>query len=70
MELETEGDFDLMELFGISDEVRSGYQEIQVTSQVNTDTENLESQKEKINLSPAYDVVNNGAKVNAQIQKK
>ena len=70
VESELEGDLDLRGFFGISDEVRPGYQEIRVNFKVKTDAENLETLKELIKLSPVYDVVNSGTRVIVQIEKK
>jgi hypothetical protein len=67
---ELEGDLDLRGFFGISDDVRPGYQEIRVNFKVKTDAENLEILKELIKLSPVYDVVSSGTRVNVQIEKK
>ena len=70
VESELEGDLDLRGFFGISDEVRPGYQEIRVNFKVKTDAENLETLKELIKLSPVYDVVSSGTRVIVQIEKK
>ncbi len=70
VESELEGDLDLRGFLGISDEVRPGYQEIRVNFKVKTDAENLETLKEIIKLSPVYDVVSSGTRVNVQIEKK
>jgi hypothetical protein len=70
VESELEGDLDLRGFFAISDEVRPGYQEIRVNFKVKTDAENLETLKELIKLSPVYDVVSSGTRVNVQIEKK
>ena len=70
VESELEGDLDLRGFFAISDEVRPGYQEIRVNFKVKTDAENLETLKELIQLSPVYDVVSSGTRVNVQIEKK
>jgi hypothetical protein len=70
VESELEGDLDLRGFFGISDEVRPGYQEIRANFKVKTDAENLETLKELIKLSPVYDVVSNGTRVTVQIEKK
>jgi hypothetical protein len=70
VESELEGDLDLRGFFGISDEVRPGYQEIRVNFKVKTDAENLETLKELIKLSPVYDVVSSGTRVNVQIEQK
>jgi hypothetical protein len=70
IESEVKGDLDLRGFLGISDEVRPGYQEIRVNFKVKTDAENLETLKELVKLSPVYDVVSSGTRVNVQIQKK
>jgi uncharacterized OsmC-like protein len=70
VESELEGDVDLRGFFAISDEVRPGYQEIRVNFKVKTDAENVETLKELIKLSPVYDVVSSGTRVNVQIEKK
>ena len=70
VESELEGDLDLRGFFGISDEVRPGYEEIRVNFKVKTDAENLEALKELIKLSPVYDVVSSGTRVNVQIENK
>jgi hypothetical protein len=67
VESQLEGDLDLRGFFGISDEVRPGYEEIRVNFKVKTDAENLETLKELIKLSPVYDVVSSGTRVNVQI---
>jgi hypothetical protein len=67
---ELEGDLDLRGFFGISDEVRPGYEEIRVNFKVKTDDENLETLKELIKLSPVYDVVSSGTRVTVQIESK
>jgi hypothetical protein len=70
VESEVEGDLDLRGFFAISDEVRPGYQEIRVNFKVKTDAENVETLKELVKLSPVYDVVSSGTRVNVQIEKK
>ncbi len=70
VESELEGDLDLRGFLGISNEVRPGYQEIRVNFKVKTDAENLETLKELIKLSPVYDVVSSGTRVNVQLEKK
>jgi hypothetical protein len=70
VESELEGDLDLRGFFAISDEVRPGYQEIRVNFKVKTDAENVETLKELVKLSPVYDVVSSGTRVNVQIEKK
>jgi hypothetical protein len=70
VESELEGDLDLRGFFGISDDVRPGYQEIRVNFKVKTDLDNVETLKELTRLSPVYDVVSNGTRVIVQIEKK
>ncbi len=70
VESKLEGDLDLRGFFGMTDEVRPGYEEIRVNFKVKTDLENLETLKELIRLSPVYDVVSNGTRVIVQIEKK
>jgi hypothetical protein len=70
VESKLEGDLDLKGFFGMTDEVRPGYEEIRVNFKVKTDLENLETLKELIRLSPVYDVVSNGTRVIVQIEKK
>lgn len=70
VESELDGDLDLRGFFGISDDVRPGYQEIRTNFKVKTDLENVETLKELTRLSPVYDVVSNGTQVTVQIEKK
>jgi hypothetical protein len=70
VESELEGDLDLRGFFGISGDVRPGYQEIRVNFKVKTDLENVDTLKELTRLSPVYDVVSNGTRVIVQIEKK
>lgn len=70
LESKLEGDLDLRGFFAITDEVRPGYEQIRVKFKVKTDLENLETLKELIRLSPVYDVVSNGTKVDVQIERK
>ncbi len=70
VESELEGDLDLRGFFGISDDLRPGYQEIRVNFKVKTDLENVDTLKELTRLSPVYDVVSNGTRVIVQIEKK
>ena len=70
VESELEGDLDLRGFFGISDEVRPGYEEIRVNFKVHSDLENLETLKELTRLSPVYDVVSRGTRVLVNVHKK
>ena len=65
-----EGDLDLRGFLGISEEVRPGYQEIRVKFKVRTDLENLHELKALTRLSPVYDVVSSGTRVQVQIERK
>ena len=70
VESRLEGDLDLRGFFGISDDVRPGYQEIRAHFKVKTDPEKIEMLKKLIRLSPVYDVVSNGTRVVVQVDKK
>ncbi len=70
VESELEGDIDLKGFLAISDKVRPGYQEIRVRFKVKTDAENVERLEALSRLSPVYDVVSNGTRVNVQIERK
>ena len=70
VESKLEGDLDLRGFFAITDEVRPGYEKIRVKFNVKTDSENLKTLKELIRLSPVYDVVSSGTKVDVQIERK
>jgi hypothetical protein len=65
-----EGDMDLRGFLGLSDEVRPGCHEIRINFWVRTASENLQTLRELIKLSPVYDVVSSGTRVNVQIEKK
>jgi uncharacterized OsmC-like protein len=70
VEAELEGHLDLRGFLAISDDVRNGYQEIRVKYKVKTDAENVERLKALAKLSPVFDVVSNGTRVDVQIEKK
>jgi len=70
VESEYEGDIDLKGFLAISDKARPGYQEIRVKFKVKTDIENVERLKAFSRLSPVYDVVSKGTRVDVQIEKK
>jgi len=65
-----EGDLDLRGFLAISDEVRPGYEEIRVNFKVKTDLKNLEDLKALTRLSPVYNVVSTGTRVQVQIERK
>ncbi len=70
LESELEGDIDLRGFLGISSEVRRGYQNIRVKFKVKTDAENLERLKALSKLSPVFDVVSHGTKVDVTVEEK
>ena len=70
VESKLEGDIDLKGFLAISDKVRPGYEEIRVNFKVKTDIENVDRLKALTRLSPVYDVVSNGTRVNVEIEKK
>ena len=70
VESEYEGDIDLKGFLAISDKVRPGYQEIRVKFKVKTDAENVERLKALSRLSPVFDVVSKGSRVNVKIERK
>lgn len=70
LESELEGDLDLRGFLGVSNEVRRGYQNIRVKFKVKTDAENLDRLKALSKLSPVFDVVSNGTKVDVVVERK
>ncbi len=70
LESELEGDLDLQGFFGLSNEVRRGYQNIRVNFKVKTTEGNLERLKALSKLSPVFDVTSNGTKVTVNIERK
>ena len=70
LESSLEGDIDIRGFLGLSDEVRRGYQNILVNFKVKTDAENIEKLKALSKLSPVFDVISNGTKVDVQIERK
>lgn len=69
LESELEGDIDLRGFFGLAD-VPKGYTAIRVKFKVKTDAENIEKLKALASLSPVYNTLINGAKVDIQIESK
>ncbi len=65
-----EGDLDLRGFLAISDEVRPGYQDIRVNVKVKTELKNLDDLKALTRLSPVYNVVSTGTRVQVQIERK
>ena len=70
LESELEGDLDLRGFLGISNEVRTGFQNIRVNFKVKTDEGNLEKLKALSKLSPVFDITSNGTNVQVNIEKK
>ena len=69
VESTVEGDLDVRGFMGLSDDVRKGYQNIDVTFKVKSDA-SPEKLKECALFSPVHDVVANGTNVNLKIEKK
>ncbi len=70
LESELEGDLDIRGFLGISNEVRTGFQNIRVSFKVKTDAGNIEKLKALSKLSPVFDVTSNGTNVQVNIEKK
>ena len=62
VETELEGDLDLRGLFGMSDDVRKGYQDVRVHMRVKS-TSSAEELRELAMYSPVYDIVSNSLPV-------
>lgn len=70
MESELEGDIDLNGFLGLNPGVPKGYTDIRVKFKVKTDSENLKLLKKLSELSPVYNTLVYGAKVNIDIESK
>ena len=70
LESELEGDLDMRGFFGLSNEVRRGYENIRITFKVKTDEENLARLKALSKLSPVFDVTSKGTNIDVQIERK
>ena len=70
LESELEGDIDIRGLLGITDEVRTGYENIRVKFRVKTDAGNIEKLKSFTRFSPVFDVTTKGTNVDVQIERK
>ena len=70
LESDLEGDIDLRGFFGLSKEVRKGYQNIRVNFKVKTDADNLKRLEALSKLSPVFDVTSNGTDVEVHIESK
>jgi uncharacterized OsmC-like protein len=70
LEAVLEGDLDLRGFLGLSKDVRKGYENIRVTFKVKTDQQNLDLLKALSKLSPVFDPVTNGTKVEIKVEPK
>jgi len=69
IESHLEGDIDLRGFFGISKEVRKGYENIRVNFKVKTKEKNLNKLKELCEFSPVYDVTRRGTNVELNVER-
>ncbi|BBO16945.1 OsmC family peroxiredoxin [Candidatus Brocadia pituitae] len=69
MESELEGDIDLRGFFGLAG-VPKGYTAIRVKFIVKTDPQNIEKLRALASLSPVYNTLINGTKVDIQVEPK
>ncbi len=69
VESTVEGDIDVRGFMGLSDEVRRGYQNIQVTFRVRSDAPE-EQLQECARFSPVFDTVTNGTSVDLQFERR
>ena len=70
MESELEGDIDLNGFLGLNPDVPKGFTDIRVKFRVKTDSKNLKLLKKLSELSPVYNTLIYGAKVNIDIETK
>ncbi len=70
IDAELEGDLDIRGFLGLSNTVRSGFQNVRVNFKVKTDTENIEKLKALSTLSPVFDMTAHGTKVQVNIERK
>ena len=70
LESELEGDLDIRGFLGVSNEVRTGFQNIRVNFKVKTDEGNIEKLKALSKLSPVFDVTSKGTNVLVNIENK
>ena len=69
IESELEGDLDIREFLGLSNTVRSGFENIRVNFKVKTDEGNIEKLKAGSTLSPVFDMTSHGTHVQVNIEK-
>lgn len=60
---------DLRGFLGLTDEVRSGFQNIRVRYRIDTDAANLGTLETLMTLSPVYDVTRNGTNVDVSMAR-
>ena len=70
LESELEGDIDLNGFLGLNPDVPKGYTDIRMKFKVKTDSKNLKVLKKLSELSPVYNTLIYGAKVNIDIESK
>jgi hypothetical protein len=70
LESELQGDLDIRGFLGLSNTIRSGFQDIHVNFTVKTDAGNIEKLKALSKLSPVFDMTSNGTNVQVNIEKK
>lgn len=70
LESHLEGDLDIRGFLGLSNDVRTGFQNIRVNFKVKTEVGNIEKLKALSKLSPVFDVTSNGTSVQVYIEKK
>lgn len=69
LEADVEGDLDLRGFLGLTDEARSGFQNVRVRYRIDADPENIEMLAELMKLSPVYDVTRNGTNVDVSMAR-
>ncbi|WP_447964605.1 OsmC family protein [Nitrospira sp. Ecomares 2.1] len=70
LESELEGDLDSRGFLGLSNKVRSGFENIRVNCKIKTDAENIEKLKTLSTLSPLFDMTSHGTNVQVDIERK
>ena len=70
LESELEGDLDLNGFLGLDPNVPKGYTNIRVRFRVKTDEANLKKLKSLAQLSPVYNTLTHGVKVDIQVEPK
>ncbi|MEX0829926.1 MAG: OsmC family protein [Nitrospirales bacterium] len=70
LESELEGDLHIRGFLGLSNKIRSGFENIRVNFKVKTYAGNIEKLKALSKLSPVFDMTSNGTNVQVNIEKK